>query len=222
MKGSGLLLRESARTIVLFRTTSQILLAWLFFGIAGIADVHANSIAGSPHDLSMNGEGICVYCHTPMSASLDGSAPLWNRKTSSKTLSMYSSSTLDMTIESAPGGVSLMCLSCHDGSMAYDSLINNPGVANNGVMTGTSAIGADGLANDHPISIEYDPSKDPNFAPVTNGRVGGLPLFVKDGQSGPATQVECSTCHDVHDPGNGNFLRMSNAGSSLCLTCHAL
>ena len=145
---------------------------------------------------------------------------------------MYSSDTLDMTIEATPGDVSQMCLSCHDGSMAYDSLINNPGVSNprannpgvknRTIMTGPSAIGADGLANDHPISIEYDPSKDPNFAPATNGRVGGLPLFVKNGQSGPATQVECSTCHDVHDPGNGSFLRMSNAGSNLCLTCHTL
>lgn len=125
-----------------------------------------------------------------------------------------------MTIESTPGDVSLMCLSCHDGSMAYDSLLNNPGVSNKGVMTGRVAIGADGLANDHPISIEYDPSKDSDFAPVTNGRVGGLPLFVKSGDTGPATQVECSTCHDAHDPGNGNYLRMSNASSNLCLTCH--
>ena len=196
------------------------MLAWLFFGVIGIAEGHASSIIGSSHDLSTDGEEVCIYCHTPMSASSDTSGPLWNRKVSGKAISMYSSATLDMTIETTPGEVSLLCLSCHDGSMAYDSLINNPGVKNSGVMSGSKAVGADGLANDHPISIEYDPSKDPDFAPVTNGTVGGLPLFVKSGGKGPATQVECSTCHDVHDPGFGNYLRMPNTRSRLCLTCH--
>lgn len=195
------------------------LIAGLVYFFASTAPARAG-IEGSPHDLSSDGSGICVFCHTPMSASSDTSMPLWNRQASSKTISMYNSATLDMTIEATPGDVSLMCLSCHDGSMAYDSLINNPGIKNNGMMTGTAAVGADGLANDHPISIAYDPSKDPDFAPVSNGKVGGLPLFVKNGEKGHATQVECSTCHDVHDPANGNFLRMSNAGSRLCLTCH--
>lgn len=195
------------------------LLVALFISVLGTAQARAG-VEGSSHDLSLNGEGICIYCHTPMSASSDTSSPLWNRESSGKTISMYTSATLDMTIEATPGDVSLVCLSCHDGSMAYDSLINNPGIVNKTVMTGRMAIGADGLANDHPISIEYDPSKDPDFAPVTNGHVGGLPLFVKSGARGEATQVECSTCHDVHDPSMGNFLRMSNARSQLCLTCH--
>lgn len=195
------------------------LLAAVVASLVGISIANAG-VEGSSHDLSLDGEGICIYCHTPMSASSDTSMPLWNREPSSKTMTMYSSATLDMSIESTPGDVSLMCLSCHDGSMAYDSLINNPGIDNNTSMTGSAAVGADGLANDHPISIEYDVSKDPDFAPVTNGHVGVLPLFVKTGGYGEATQVECSTCHDVHDPGQGNFLRMSNARSALCLTCH--
>lgn len=195
------------------------LLAALVIFLVGFAEAHAG-VQGSSHDLSLNGEGSCIYCHTPMSASSDTSLPLWNREKSSKIITMYSSATLDMTIEPTPGDVSLMCLSCHDGSMAYDSLINNPGIVNGAVMTGRAAVGADGLANDHPISIEYDPSKDRDFAPVTNGHVGELPLFTKTGGMGEKTQVECSTCHDVHDPGPGNYLRKSNAGSRLCLTCH--
>jgi len=36
-----------------------------------------------------------------------------------------------------------------------------------------------------------------------------------------AGKVECPTCHAVHDPGIQPFMRTSNAGSQLCLTCHS-
>ncbi len=185
-----------------------------------LATASAGSIVGSSHDLSTGTDGICIYCHVSTAAASDGAAPLWNRKASSETMEMYKSATLDMTIASSPGDVSLMCLSCHDGSMAFDSLINNPGVGNSGRVSGVMAIGADGLGNDHPISITYDPAKDTAFVPATNGKVGDLPLFARDGEGEHPTQVECSTCHDAHDPSRGNFLRVSNAGSRLCLTCH--
>ncbi|MDH4234955.1 MAG: cytochrome c3 family protein [Gallionella sp.] len=32
--------------------------------------------------------------------------------------------------------------------------------------------------------------------------------------------VECATCHDPHTANNPTFLRISNAGSALCLSCH--
>jgi predicted CXXCH cytochrome family protein len=32
--------------------------------------------------------------------------------------------------------------------------------------------------------------------------------------------VECASCHDPHTPNNGTFLRVSNQGSGLCLSCH--
>ena len=36
-----------------------------------------------------------------------------------------------------------------------------------------------------------------------------------------AGQMECSSCHDVHDElGNTALLRKSNTQSALCLTCH--
>lgn len=194
-------------------------LASVIFIAAGGVQVYTD-MRGSVHDLSLGDEGVCVYCHTPMSASSDSSAPLSNREISNRTFAMYSSPTMDMTVESIPGEVSLVCLSCHDGATAFDALINNPGVSNKGVMTGRAAIGADGLANDHPIAVEYDPSKDPHHAPVTNGKVGELPLFAKSGGASHRTQIECATCHNAHDSSYGNFLRMSNARSRLCLTCH--
>lgn len=194
-------------------------MALLISVTGGTAGVYTD-IRGSAHDLSLDGEEVCIYCHAPISASPDSPVPLSNRDISNRTFTMYSSPTMDMSVEPVPGDASLVCLSCHDGATAFDSLVNNPGVNNSGVMTGRAAIGADGLANDHPISVEYDPSKDPHHAPITNGKVGELPLFAKSGGDSHRTQVECSTCHNAHDPGHGNFLRMSNARSRLCLTCH--
>lgn len=50
-----------------------------------------------------------------------------------------------------------------------------------------------------------------------------LPLYGA-GASGQGTgnnRVECATCHDPHTTDNPTFLRISNDGSGLCLTCHA-
>lgn len=44
---------------------------------------------------------------------------------------------------------------------------------------------------------------------VTSGGIAGTQPF-----------VECASCHDPHTSENAAFLRISNAGSSLCLTCH--
>ena len=129
---------------------------------------------------------------------------------------MYSSDTIDMTIQASPEGTSLACMSCHDGTVALDSLINPPPSFTPGVGT----IGANGdlgndLSNDHPISIVYDSTQDTGFV-ATATVAAALPLFT--GTSG--NQLECATCHNVHDPANVPFLRITNAASALCVTCH--
>ncbi len=35
-----------------------------------------------------------------------------------------------------------------------------------------------------------------------------------------AANVECASCHDPHTAANPTFLRISNSGSGVCLTCH--
>ncbi len=73
-------------------------------------------------------DAVCVYCHTPHGASSEmGSIPLWNRTKSSATYDLYSApTTLGQTI-TTPGANSMTCLSCHDGTVAIDSIINMPG-----------------------------------------------------------------------------------------------
>jgi len=134
--------------------------------------------------------------------------------------------------------VSKLCLSCHDGTVALDSYIGGNGTF--GVMTGTEAVASTaqgGLANDHPIGFTYNSAlatadgalHDPSSRTVTvgaggsrsqTGTVAALMLF--------NGQLECASCHDVHNTftandGNGDgspLLRVSKAGSAICLTCH--
>jgi len=40
------------------------------------------------------------------------------------------------------------------------------------------------------------------------------------GQTDSEPFVECATCHDPHNSTNSTFLRISNAGSAVCFTCH--
>ena len=54
-----------------------------------------------------------------------------------------------------------------------------------------------------------------------------LPLYTRTGSpssggtlAGDQGFVECASCHDPHTNVNPTFLRVSNAGSGLCLTCH--
>ena len=94
----------------------------------------SNIMAG----VNINGTGtataeVCVFCHTPHGANPNtigtpGAPPLWNRTVgNTTTYTIYTSPNFDGTNSGQPQGVSLACLSCHDGTIALDSLINMPG-----------------------------------------------------------------------------------------------
>jgi hypothetical protein len=73
---------------------------------------------------------VCVYCHTPHGAGTALQAPLWNR-TNTNTSGYVTYNTLGTASltgnVTTPGPASLTCLSCHDGTVAVDSIINMPG-----------------------------------------------------------------------------------------------
>ena len=99
--------------------------------LASLAPLPANAIpvADTVHNLSVSGPGgvratsetrVCVFCHAPHNASPSG--PLWNRAAPGSTYLPYSSS----TAAAAPGqptGASLLCLSCHDGTIALGAVL---------------------------------------------------------------------------------------------------
>ena len=50
--------------------------------------------------------------------------------------------------------------------------------------------------------------------------LNGTYLKRLDRRADPPVAVQCATCHNVHDNTNVPFLRVNNAASGLCLTCH--
>lgn len=193
--------------------------------VAGAA-YGAGTIVGSKHDVRgyITGETttqVCVFCHVPHNAATSWGGPLWNHANTASTFGLYQSATLNGTT-SQPSGVSRACLSCHDGTVAVNSLINAPADGSVGTlisMTGTALLGTD-LTNDHPVSITYRQDLDSGLRANTGATVPG-PAFTAQlyGTVSPYT-VECASCHAVHDPTNVPFLRIANNNSQLCTTCH--
>jgi len=178
-------------------------------------------ITNSAHDFSASGWNssgeICITCHTPHNAMAVTDGPLWNHQVTTQTFTLYTSSSLNATDLGQPDGVSKLCLSCHDGSVALDSFGGATGAT---MITGDALLSND-LSNDHPVSFTYQNSidnGDTELHPTTaSTSMGGT--IASDLLSGG--KVECSSCHDVHDKfGNSGLLKISNAGSALCLTCH--
>jgi hypothetical protein len=166
------------------------------------------NIRETKHNLALNTDilaagttEVCVFCHTPHGGQTNvagGGAPLWNRALppdpSQNAFITYDSPNFDRDIGSKttyqPDGVSLACLSCHDGTIALDALINAPGSggftpANRGFMTGTQpgtsipGINFTGVGVDSTSSLGEG---DRQASPSGGGYNGGLNDFV--GSSG--------------------------------------
>ncbi len=93
-----------------------------------------NTVDAGLMDSQRNDYGaVCVYCHTPHGASGAINAPLWNHTISTNAPESFYTTydelgTISLTQNvSAPGPNSLTCLSCHDGTVGIDSVINMPG-----------------------------------------------------------------------------------------------
>ncbi len=184
-------------------------------------------ITGSHHDFSgqtswnTTGE-ICVVCHTPHNAT-DTIIPLWNHTTTAATFTTYSSSTLNAAV-AQPGASSKACLSCHDGTVAYDSFGGRSGSE---VLPPWALIGTD-LSNDHPVSFAYDAAlatNDGSLYNPTTQTVDSLHGMTIDAGMLINHKLECASCHDIHHAKGDSMvtydsLIVYNGKSTLCLTCH--
>ena len=210
------------------RKFEKLVFAALLF-LIGSTGAFAQSISGSPHDLSFgSGSGVtgettslCVYCHTPHNGGVSA-APLWNRIDSTETFLMYNnafSSSIDNAVALFPQGVSAGCLSCHDGITLFNNVDEPPAVGllqpdnTVGTVNAKALIGTD-LRNDHPISITFG-GADPDFNTLASVQASSIRLFGLTDD-----QVECASCHNPHDTANAPFLRIPNTGSAICTTCH--
>jgi predicted CXXCH cytochrome family protein len=192
--------------------------------IAGTASAQTG-ITGSVHDFSAElGGDLCAVCHvTHNEVRGVANAPLWDHEVTTTDYVPYTSPTMQ-SITSAtavtPSGISALCLSCHDGTIAVDSyggvtnganFVDTPGVWSRDDV-GAGMQDAD-LSSEHPISMSYAAAGESGTGfqatPLDN-----VPLF--------AGNVECASCHDVHNQGTGPtaLLINTNVGSELCLDCH--
>jgi predicted CXXCH cytochrome family protein len=188
--------------------------------IAPLDMAFAQGVSESRHNLSASGKGkiksmdddrVCIFCHT--SHSSNPKTPMWNRRQSGAVYTLYNSSTLDAN-PGQPDGTSILCLSCHDGTVAMGNTFKNPNsISFAQSMSKRGNLGTD-LSDDHPISFVYDPglaSQDGGLVDPTT-----LPRHILDNNS----KLQCTACHDSHKDLVGNFLKVSNESSQLCLTCH--
>lgn len=217
--------------------------------VAGAALLLAGMVAGSgalagisttKHNLSSSGTGtfkatdtteICVFCHTPHGANTTANTPLWNRNLSGvAAYGVYSNNnSLDSTPGEVAGGSTTtnLCLSCHDGTIALNSLLNYPNPSTSITMaggvttlTGSANLGSD-LTNDHPVNMTYD-SNLVTLDTARNGGVAGLnnPATLTGVKLFANSTVQCASCHDPHTSAQATFLRVTMSASALCTTCH--
>lgn len=190
---------------------------------SGIASA---AVSNTKHNLGSSGPGpntfsgtteICVFCHTPHGSDTSAAVPLWNRALDATPATTYTTydtlgtSSLDGEVETV-GSVSLACLSCHDGTQAMDTLLNDPGsgdvVAAFGAGTwtgndrpqGIADLGQD-LTNDHPVGIQYGGGgqtvstpagtfNDVDFVATENASINGTTVWWVDTSVGVAATRE--------------------------------
>jgi predicted CXXCH cytochrome family protein len=204
-------------------------LAVLACGAAG-----ANAqIVGSAHDFSNAGwadNQICKPCHTPHNAmTVDingyGTDRLWNHSLPAQS-QVYNTNEGDLTRDDALDAKSMLCMGCHDGTVALDSF----GGVNGGTFIFGNALIGTNLTNDHPIGAaavwdpahegtRYNPRLTWENSTIGGDKMGRLQDMLVNGEV--ESVISCITCHEPHRRGGNDFLtRVDNTGSAMCLACH--
>jgi hypothetical protein len=202
--------------------------------IAGSAQA---SIGGSKHDFGSFGwakNQICLPCHAPHNTILKDAngvavgGPLWNHTLSTATYTLYIDESTGQGVTGKVDTNSVLCLSCHDGTVAVDSFGGAAGVQE---LTG-GKLGTD-LSNDHPIGeAAVWPTPNPSYMvdPALRDAKRIMPLRqLADGRKA----VGCTSCHEPHNRAStDHMLWVNNAGAAttvdgravsgsvLCLNCH--
>lgn len=215
-------------------------------------------ISGSKHDFAdktlyptnwSNGQ-ICLPCHAPHnttpSVTTGGimGGPLWNRTLPTNSYKMYISTAVAAPTGTDPNATtnvykatdgkkvdtnSILCLSCHDGSIALDSF-GGATSTTAGVIGGKANFGTD-LTNDHPIG-EAAKWKEVSYMVSRSFRDSSRIMPLRNLDDG-TWAVGCTSCHEPHNrTGAPNMLWVNNgtagttvdgravSGSVLCLNCH--
>jgi len=188
--------------------------AWLF----------SQSIVNTVHNLSVSGPGqikavseteICIFCHTPHNSAPKG--PLWNREDPGLNYSLYNSTTTQAVI-GQPDGSSILCLSCHDGTIALGSVLSRPvPIDFSGGITvmpaGNTNLTTD-LTDDHPVSFVYNSALAAADGELVDPVNISWPIVLEN------DKLQCTACHDPHKNIYTDFLVITTQYSNLCTQCH--
>lgn len=175
----------------------------------------------------------CSVCHSAHTPSLAN--PLWIHRMTSTHFTTYGdgtlpSKTLDATV-GQPNGTSLLCLSCHDGSVGVDQYgwSSFVGPDDNSYTVPYPHNGQQHRV--HPISFVYDQTlaaidgflADPISETLTltafNGHQlsGTIDKVLLDERH----EMQCNSCHDVHNKfAQDSSLVLTYSRSQLCKKCH--
>lgn len=205
-------------------------------GIAALACGAASvngQIVGSAHDFSNAGwsdNQICKPCHTPHNAMVVdingyGTDRLWNHALPAEN-QVYETQDGPLPRNDALDAKSILCMGCHDGTVALDSF---GGVNGGTYIFGSALIGTD-LTNDHPVGgaaawnpayegSRYNPRLNWENQTFGGDRMGRLQDMIINGNV--ESVIACTTCHEPHRRGGNDYLmRIDNTGSQMCLACH--
>jgi hypothetical protein len=177
-------------------------------------------IANSAHDWTteswnIQDKNVCGPCHMAHSSGSDQAIPLWSHQSTDpgRFTKLFSSPTIvsaGITIRT-PDGSSKACLSCHDGTIAYNQIAGQTvgGTANAQFVRGDYVKGGGGdLSGDHPISFSYvdaysklgtnslrAPTDVLNTTLPLNNNLRNQTISAAFLTSG---DLQCNSCHDVH------------------------
>jgi predicted CXXCH cytochrome family protein len=143
--------------------------------------------------------------------------PLWNRRDPGVTYILYGSSTVQAA-QGQPDGSSVLCLSCHDGTIALGNVLSRTaditfmgGITR--MPTGKSNLSTD-LSDDHPVSFLYNSALAAADGQLKDPALITQPVHLENGK------VQCVSCHDPHLNLFSDFLVATNQFSELCFKCH--
>ena len=216
--------------------------------LAGILSASAGPATSSPHDTfgphnleagNRGGNDSCAFCHTPQRAA--SVEPVWHRQPTEGAFETFDTYSVGGQVK-VREGVSIACLSCHDGSQAFD-------VAPDYDLSTQSAqpvAGRSRIKREHPVGVVYGGFRRRlqrypfeslqsemidgelrwwiDLEPIPNGLRDKSDIILYGRGEGADRQpfIECPTCHDPHANASTRFLRAPDVGSALCYGCHSI
>ena len=214
--------------------------------INGPHDLRATGAGGTGTGVNGPSYALCNYCHVAHKFAGDAqygglgtNGPgqlLWNHTLSSSTAyTVYTSWTMqnkDIASLQTTGNPnadinnpSVMCMSCHDGTVALNSTYTGT-IGSNGTLDAARTINPADANKTHPVNFTYDATLAANAGMKVPAGTQGV-----DANTGNAVvplfggKMQCATCHEPHTNSHllfRNFNPVYTAtNGSWCLYCHS-